>query len=306
MTTATTSSPCSQATNAAFQAWVGEVVTALFTTIGLTQTADTGQINPATVAAPGAVNTMQGYVIGRFNDTLQSTAPLFFKLEFGSGSASATNPQMYITIGTGSNGSGTLTGTLSTRVCVNLTNVTGNSGTSFTSRFCYNATLGVFWFVFKIGIVTNSAAGCLVIGRSNNSSGVTTADGAYVLTSGSATTTSNPGGIIQCVSFNTSAVYPTTISNGANWGGLPFNTATTTYLTNVSVIPGWVMWPFFQLSMHLAVGVLTEIAAGSTFSLAMIGSTALTYISTGSPFGGNSSLGYNSSSPLGTLCLPWQ
>lgn len=305
MTTATTSAPCSQATNATFQAWVSEVVTALFTTIGLTQTADTGQINPATVAAPGAGSTIQGYVIGRFNDTLQSTAPVFFKLEFGSGSG-ATNPLMIITIGTGSNGSGTLTGTLSTRVCTNLNNIAGNSSTSFTSRFCYNATLGVFWFTFKQGMVASSALATVIIGRSTNSSGASTADGAYILTYGNSTSAGSGSGIMQCVSFDTATVYPATIANGSVWGGLPFNTTTTTYSTDVSVIPGWCQFPFFLLSVHLAVGILAEIALGSTYSLAMIGSTALTYISIGTPFSVAGSLGYNAATALGTLCLPWQ
>lgn len=304
MTTTTTSSPCSQATNATFQAWVAEVVTALFTTIGLTQTADTGQINPATVAAPVTANAQAGYVIGRFNDTLQSTKPIFFKLEFGSGSGAA-DPAMIVTVGTGSNGSGTLTGTLTTRRLMTAAASTGNSTTSFTSRFCYNAALGVFWMAFKFGMIVGGTGvtplGTVIIGRSNDNTGAPTGDGVYCLTCGTSATSVATAGAMECLSFDTNTVYG---GLSANWGGLPFNTTSTTYLGNVSVIPGWVTWPFFQLSMHLAVGVQAEIAIGSTYSLAMIGATAVTYISVGPPFSGTGTvLGY---SPSGTLCLPWQ
>lgn len=83
--------------------------------LGLTQTADTGQINLSTVTAPTGGNQSQGYEIWRFNDTLQATKPVYLKVEYGSGSGSQHQFALWFTIGTGSNGSGTITGTLFSR-----------------------------------------------------------------------------------------------------------------------------------------------------------------------------------------------
>lgn len=74
---------------------------------GLVNTTDTGQINNATVTKPGGALTSQGYEIWKFNDTLQAAVPIFIKIEYGSSNA-ATNPAIWITVGTSTNGSGTL------------------------------------------------------------------------------------------------------------------------------------------------------------------------------------------------------
>jgi hypothetical protein len=94
--------------NAEFQAiftWLNNLI---FATGACVQTADTGQVNPATATFPGANNTSGGYLIGRFNDSKQSTAPIFFKFELARG-ASAAVVSIWLTIGKGSNGSGTIT-----------------------------------------------------------------------------------------------------------------------------------------------------------------------------------------------------
>src|ERR1700761_4788031 len=118
MTTSTTSTVLDQTSDAGFRTWVAEVITQLVSVCGVTQTTYTGQINTSTVTRAGTTNTAAGYVILKFNDTLQATVPVFIKLEFGSGSTATTSPQMWITIGAGSNGSGTLTGITTTRVAV--------------------------------------------------------------------------------------------------------------------------------------------------------------------------------------------
>lgn len=117
MTTHTMSSLVADNGNAgsgtAIRAWAQKVHDALVA-VGMVQTSDTGQINLATVTAPSAAATAAGYEIWRFNDALQATAPVFFKLEYGSGSAAA-NPQLWITVGKGSDGAGNITGTLFSR-----------------------------------------------------------------------------------------------------------------------------------------------------------------------------------------------
>lgn len=78
--------------------------------VGLVQTADTGQLNRATIVRAGN-GVDAGYEVWRFDDAAQATAPVFFKLLYQSGYwAGPTGLRLVIELGTGSNGSGTLTG----------------------------------------------------------------------------------------------------------------------------------------------------------------------------------------------------
>jgi hypothetical protein len=94
-------------TDAMFRLWGASVGPAL-SAIGLVQTSDTGQINWTTVLAPITTNQYRGYEIWRLNDSLQGSAPVFFKIEYGSSSAAAS-PSLRITVGKGSDGAGTIT-----------------------------------------------------------------------------------------------------------------------------------------------------------------------------------------------------
>jgi hypothetical protein len=80
----------------------------MVTTGGWVNTADTGQLDIATAAAPGAANTKIGYKIYRMDDALQASAPVFVRFDFGSSSVAA-QPGMWVTIGQGSDGAGTIT-----------------------------------------------------------------------------------------------------------------------------------------------------------------------------------------------------
>jgi hypothetical protein len=111
---ASANSKPSNADDAKFRVW-GLMISTQLAAAGLVQTADSGQINWTTVTAPIAGSTAAGYEVWRFADALQATKPVFFKIEYGSGAA-ATTPALWITFGSGTDGSGTLTGTLSTRM----------------------------------------------------------------------------------------------------------------------------------------------------------------------------------------------
>lgn len=93
-------------TDAGFRAWAQKVHDAL-AAVGLVQTSDTGQINLTTVTAP-ALGAFAGYEIWRFNDAEQASHPIYMKVEYGKAGAT-TQPALRWTVGTGSNGSGTLT-----------------------------------------------------------------------------------------------------------------------------------------------------------------------------------------------------
>jgi hypothetical protein len=99
-------------TDADFRAW-GSSLAAQFAAVGLVQTSDTGQINWTTVLRPPTTQTKQGYEIWRFNDALQTTKPVVIRIEYGSGNNQAF-PSLWVTVGTATNGAGTLTGQVGT------------------------------------------------------------------------------------------------------------------------------------------------------------------------------------------------
>lgn len=75
------------------------------------QTTDTGQIaSENSVARPGA-GLVAGYEVYRFTDTHQAARPIFFKIEYGTGT-SADRPALWFTVGTASDGAGGITGTV--------------------------------------------------------------------------------------------------------------------------------------------------------------------------------------------------
>src|SRR4051794_39931473 len=111
MTTTTASLTFDNSSDALFRAWASGISNALGT-VGLVKTGDTGQIDFSSVARPTANSQAMGYEIWRFNDSLQATRPVYFKIEYGAGVASVAGapPGIWLTVGTGSNGAGTITG----------------------------------------------------------------------------------------------------------------------------------------------------------------------------------------------------
>ena len=143
--------------NAGFQAWYNELLTQ-FDAINpalLTRTADTGQIG-ATATRP-AVNTSAGYAIWKFDD---GQTPLYIKMEFGTASGAATAPRIWWTVGTGTNGTGTLTGSVNTRATLDHNATPGSTVTNYPSRICCIA--GTFNLAWKEG--ANGTNICMAFG----------------------------------------------------------------------------------------------------------------------------------------------
>jgi len=145
-----------QTTDAEFRAW-GSATKAGLAAAGFVQTSDTGQIDWTTVLAPTVATTAQGYEIWSLNDAAQSTCPIFFKIEYGSGSTTpSARPNIWITVGTGSNGSGTINGvTILSRTAFN-TSTNGVAGETPNWACCHDAS-GAFWFA--LAPVNSSAPG---------------------------------------------------------------------------------------------------------------------------------------------------
>lgn len=98
--------------DAALQSFL-TAIDAAMVAAGIVQTADSGQFNPATIVRPTVVNTVAGYRMYRFADTLQATKPVYIKMIVRTGGNSATWPAIYFMVGTGSDGAGNLTGQVS-------------------------------------------------------------------------------------------------------------------------------------------------------------------------------------------------
>lgn len=280
MTTATWSSGNAHGTDAEFRAWGSEFSSKL-AAVGLTQTSDTGQINWTTVTRPGA-NTDAGYEVWRFNDTMQSTAPIFLKFFFGTGNTTGA-PRIRVEIGTGSNGSGTLTGTGSGTSFggnATYTSIAAGSATAVPSYMCYVD--GAFSYMWKRGA---AGQGLFCLSRTCNASGVADGDGYLVWSiggTGSVTAMAN----VRMVRFASPAsviysVVGTTADSGV--------AITPGYLNTSSALPNgdkqaymaWVGLPEMRPVVGMCAVLISEFAGGSTFTTAMVGSTVRTYLASG-------------------------
>lgn len=298
MTTATTSTALAHSSTATFQAWVNEICTQLITTCGITQTSDTGQCwspgGGATCAYTATINSSQGYVILRFNDTLQATVPVFIKLEFGT-AQTALAPGLWITVGTGSSGAGVINGTVMTRVASAYGIAPISTTTNYSSYFTYNSTYGFLAIAFKQGSTggTQPAVSMMgfVVSRGSTSTGAANSDAVFLMSvNSSATFPGGALGTVQSLSYSTSIVYPPVLSNGTFWnGGTAYgqtNIAVLSGMNNV-IVPVYYMAPTITISG--VVGVINNGATnyGNTFTAAILGSTVLTFLNVGGLFGPN-------------------
>lgn len=290
MTTSQVNSIIQHTSDAEFRAWGSQIRDQLLA-IGLTKTADTGQIDWTTVARPGT-NTAAGYEIWRFNDALQATKPIFFKVEYGT-SASAAIPEVWLTVGGGSNGTGTITGTSFSRRQVGRT-LTPTT-VSNPSYACYSPAAGGFMFVGWSGSAGAPASLCMSafgIWRSCDDDGTPNGDGYSVY---------------YLATTQLSAVMWSIVNNVVS---APANSA-------FALIPGYVIasavgadanvYKHFMSvpRMRPALGMLTyhdaEIGKGTTFSLATFGATVHTFLALG-----NGLYGTTAGQPSHTIAMLWE
>jgi hypothetical protein len=164
-------------TDAHFRNWAQFIEDTLVTTGGWVVTGDTGQTAPGSLTHPTVANTKQGYRIYRMADTLQSTNPVFVRIDFGSGPAT-TIPGIWLTIGTGSDGAGAITGTVWNGGGSATANIAGNTSSSTQVNNCYGSadtnrvTIGMF-------VQASNAAFDLVFGieRTKDATGADTGTG---------------------------------------------------------------------------------------------------------------------------------
>ena len=169
MTTYAMTTAPDMTSDATFRAW-GSAISSGMAAIGWVKVTDASQINWTTVTKPTLANTAAGYEIWGMNDALQSTAPFYLKIEYGSGNIAAA-PGMWFTIGTAQNGSGTLTGNVGTRRQLQI----GNGTTAYVHKFSGTSsrlTGGLWW-----GANNSSCMTAAFVERTHDATGADTAEG---------------------------------------------------------------------------------------------------------------------------------
>jgi hypothetical protein len=164
----------------------GAALSGALTTVGLINITSTitnsgavggvgGPANWAAVTTPGTPGTYPYFEVFRFNDTAQTTHPIFIKIEYGAGS-SANNPALRITVGRSINlADGSFIGTTTTALpCVGSTAGT-NPSNSYVSGSSGRCNV-VLW----AGVTTNGIA--FYVERTKDDSGNTTDDAVTIIT----------------------------------------------------------------------------------------------------------------------------
>jgi len=265
MANQTTTTVIDHTSDAGFRAWVAELITMLGAAGMLTQTADTGQINTATVARPAA-NLEGGYAIFRFNDAEHANAPIFIR--FGFGSAAATTPRLQWTVGTATNGSGVVSGT-GLAITTIASTLPTSTVVNYVTRVC--VVPGFFGLMWKLGGATN-ALGFAAICRAVNSSQVPTAQAASIYTGRS-------GPDCTMARYGTG----TTFSMAAGTYSLLVGGPTSSLVGGeAQVYKHYLTLPRVVPNMFLLTVIAAELGNNTSFTATPIGATSRTYISGGS------------------------
>lgn len=132
-----------------------------------------GSATTTAQAATPAINTSV-YEVWQSTDSLSSTLPIFLKLEYGA-SATAVNITFAVTAGTGSNGSGTITGNVTSRY---LHTINSNLTTSQASYF--SGSTGRVAMMMFVPSSATSLPFFLAVERSHDATGADT-DSYFVL-----------------------------------------------------------------------------------------------------------------------------
>jgi hypothetical protein len=264
MATTSWSSGSLHDTDTAFRAWGLELSTKLQSMAGLVKTADSGQINWATVTR-AAINTNAGYEIYYLNDSLHGTAPVYIKIWFGTGTV-ATNPRMTFEVGTGSNGSGTLTGLGLAAVQGFTTQATAGSATAANSYLCVAS--GFFGLGWKL----TTTAGWLIIQRTCDGDGTLNGKGIHLMFR-TLTTFS-----YATIRYEATAVASAVVADG--YAGYVPQGTTNSSLQNgdKQIFLHWGMFPDMRPLWGTGVYVVAEFTLASTISVALVGASAHTYL----------------------------
>lgn len=254
--------------DADFRAWGAEFKSSL-TAVGLTNTADTGQIDWTTVTIPGGTG-QAGYETWRFNDSLQGSNPIFIRFDFGSLSIGV--PGIWVQVGTGTDGVGNLTGLVSTSLTpMVLGDAIASGVTPYANYFCYSTVVGALTIAWKLGSdgVSAPGRGLCMIGRSCNTSGAPTSAGVTIYTGGV-----SPA-IAQSIAFGVA-----TYAQHQNYGIVVGNVIGSAVGVNVQAYLNWAHYPRVE-PVNWACSLITGEFPRVLFTTTLVGATAHTYLGLG-------------------------
>lgn len=239
------------------------------------KTADSGQINWSTVTRPGE-NTSGGYEIRRLNDSRDATAPIYVKIEYGT-DITDPNPTIWITIGKGSNGSGTITNIMLSRYkCT--TNNNYNTTTPWPSY--YSCCDGFIGMLFCSGANIYGLMS-FIIQRTVDDTGATNDDGIAVFLNRN--DAANYGARMWCYNYATGYI----IDSGSSVAGTPgyvfrpYGISNTQFGVSAQyqALRHWTILPLIRpLLFTCSTGIGDSITPGTTFQAAMVGTALRTYI----------------------------
>lgn len=267
--------------DATWQEWRDELVAKLNSIDGLA--ADETNITPGSGARPGT-NTEGGYAVYHLDDDLHSVAPIYLRFGFGTGTQ-GTAPRIQVTVGTSTDGNGTLGGVVSTAGTIT-SNATLTVDTSRTSYLSVNE--GFFGLMWKVG---SASDGAFLVCRTCDAAGTPDATGAlahwgavssFTITRRQAYRYASPAQAFPALSSVTSGML----------GFSPQALPSTAVDGDVQVMLGWTVTPRVSPLFGICGVYASEIAPGSTFTAALVGVTPRTYIvlpNTAGPFSAVSS-----------------
>lgn len=297
-------------TDALFRAWGLAHSTAL-AAAGMVQTADTGQINWVTVLKPAAGVTA-GYEVWRFADAMQATAPIFVKISYGIGAAAAANTASItaVVVGTGSNGSGTITG--AAQIAPSATNPSMVSTVNATNA---NSASYICHPAGSLVLVTNQAGNAgivgtlLVIDRTRDTFGAATGVGACIWWT--RYVAAGAGVFVSCYGLNFSA--------GSATGPLPPvavvpDAASTSPAGSVLMSRHYAQLPALGAVVACLTYLNGEVVALSEFDVVPMGLTSRHYLALGSASAQNAAAnqgnttanGAATNEALATLAVVWE
>lgn len=186
---------------------------------------------------------------------------------------------------------------------------------SYPSRYLWNPTYGACGMAWK-AYTASLYIGGFYLWRSTSSSAVPTADSINLLTSNfSYSAIAANLGAYQMLSTLTNTSYPTaggvlpTVNNTGYWfmaGTLgPFGNTSSYYNGNAYIIPISYYTPVPAVAATCCVAMITDAPMHSQFSCAIVGSSALNFVSCAGMFG-SSTLGQQPVGVGGSFCMLWQ
>lgn len=282
------------ATSSASWVSIGKNFSDLLTSIGLPKTADTGQIDWSTVSRPASQTTVVGYEIREIPTTVGT---LRMKIEYGSGSSTQQNYGWTLTFGTGSNGSGAITGAFTT---AQFCSPNGYAWNITTPAPCYGSSWDGGFAICMWPSGTESYRYVLFFDQSCNDTGVLTDDG-YLWGFANNSRLYTYGYSKMLSGFGTFTTFP---------GRIPYHyrdavpSAAYNNKRKYSVLRQQTPKPVWH--KNLLIGWASDVPLGATFTADVLGED-ITYLSLGALLPGlNGNVVSASNDYTASLCMRWE